>query len=114
MFKVVKIGDKEVPMMAMASADIYYKRVFGEDPLKIVTEQGTGESTGLLYNMGFILAKQAELRDRKKMLLLNEDAFIEWLEQFEYSDYLEALTDIASVYYGNKAISSQEKKENGQ
>lgn len=44
------------------------------------------------------------------MLLLNEDAFIEWLEQFEYSDYLEALSDIASVYYGNKAISSQEKK----
>ena len=42
MFKVVKIGDKEVPMMAMASTDIYYKRVFGEDPLKIVTEQGTG------------------------------------------------------------------------
>ena len=114
MFKVVKIGDKEVPMMAMASTDIYYKRVFGEDPLKIVTEQGTGESTGLLYNMGFILAKQAELRDRKKMMSLTMDNFVEWLDGFEYSDYIEALSEIAVVYYGNKAISSQEKKENGQ
>lgn len=114
MFKVVKIGDKDIPMMAMASTDIYYKRVFGEDPLRIVTGKNTGDSTSLLFNMGFILAKQAELRDRKKMMQLNEDAFIEWLEQFEYSDYLESLDKIAEVYYGNKAVNSQEKKENGQ
>lgn len=112
MYKVVKIGGKEVPMMAMASTDIYYKRVFGTDPLKVVTAQDTGDSTSLLFNMGFILAKQAELRDRKKMIQLNEDAFIEWLDQFEYSDYLEALDDIALVYYGNKVVDSQEKKEN--
>ena len=114
MYKVVKIGSKEVPMMAMASTDIYYKRVFGEDPLKIVTAQNTGDSTGLLFQMGFILAKQAELRDRKKMMALTLDGFVEWLDQFEYADYLEALSGIAEVYYGNKAVSSQEKKESGQ
>lgn len=114
MYKIVKIGDKEVPMMAMASSDVYYKRVFGEDPLKIVTAQNTGDSTGLLFQMGFILAKQAELRDRKKMMALTVNDYVDWLDQFEYSDYLESLDKIATVYYGNKAISSQEKKENGQ
>ena len=59
MYKVVKIGDKEVPMLAMASSGIYYKRLFGEDPLKVVTAQNDGDSTTLRFLMGFILAKQA-------------------------------------------------------
>jgi len=114
MYKLVKIGDKEVPMMAMASSDVYYKRVFGEDPLKIVTAQETGDSTNLLFQMGFILAKQAELRDRKKMMALTLNDYVDWLDQFEYSDYLESLSDVAAVYYGNKATTSQEKKETDQ
>ena len=114
MYKLVKIGDKEVPMMAMASSDVYYKRVFGEDPLKIVTAQETGDSTSLLFQMGFILAKQAELRDRKKMMALTLNDYVDWLDQFEYSDYIESLSDVAVVYYGNKATTSQEKKENDQ
>ena len=37
MYKVVTIGEKEVPMLSMASTDLYYKNAFGEDPLKIQT-----------------------------------------------------------------------------
>lgn len=111
MFKIVKIGDQDVPMLAMASADIYYKRVFREDPLKVITDNTTaGDKTQLLYKMGFILAKCAELKDRKQLLNLNENDFIDWLEQFEYGDYVAALTDVAEIYYGQKVVTSQEKK----
>ena len=114
MYKVVKIGDKEVPMLAMASSDIYYKRLFGEDPLKVVTAQNEGDNTALLFQMGFILAKQAELRDRKRMMALTMDNYIDWLDSMEYGDYIEALDQVAAVYYGNRITSSQEKKVSGQ
>ena len=111
MYKVVRIGDKEVPMLAMASADVYYKRVFHEDPLRVVTDsEGNGDRTALLFQMGFILAKAAE-KDRKGMMALTENDYLDWLEQFEYGDYVAALADVAAVYYGQKATTSQEKKD---
>ena len=114
MFKEVTIGDKTVPMLAMASADIYYKRVFKQDPLKTVTDADTnGDRTVLLFQMGFILAMAAQ-KDRKQMMTLTEDNYIDWLEQFDYGDYVGALNEVAEVYYGQKTMTAQEKKEGGQ
>ena len=64
--------------------------------------------------MGFIMAKFAELRSRKEMLKLNEDAYLEWLDQFTRAEYLDALTDIMSVYNGSRVETSAPKKEEDQ
>ena len=39
MYREVTIGDKNVPMLSMASVDLYYKNVFGEDPIKLQTQE---------------------------------------------------------------------------
>ena len=39
MYKEVTIGDKTIPMLSMASVDLYYKNVFGEDPIKLQTQE---------------------------------------------------------------------------
>ena len=111
MYRVIKIGDKEVPMLSMASVDVYYKRVFREDPLIKLADKDDDNAAkvSLAFPMGFIMAKFAELKDRKKMMQLTEDDYLDWLDQFEYGDYVEAAADIILTYYGQKAGSAHEK-----
>lgn len=115
MFDTVKIGDKDVPMLAMASADVYYKHCFGADPLAVQTQDDPPMSDviTLFQQMGFIMAKFAELKSRKEMLKLNEEAFIDWIEQFDRADLIKALPDIRAVYDGEKVTASEEKKQVG-
>lgn len=113
MFNIVKIGDHDVPMLAMASVDIYYKHCFGSDPLAVQTQENppTSEVIELFQRMGFIMAKFAETKSRKEMLKLNEESFIDWIEQFDRTEMIEALPDIRAVYDGEKVTTSQEKKQ---
>lgn len=113
MYDTVKIGEKEVPMLAMATVDIYYRHCFGEDPLVIQTQDNPDMARviQLFQQLGFIMAKFAETKSRKEMLKLNEESYLEWLEQFERNDIIAALPDIRAVYDGEKATSSQEKKQ---
>lgn len=112
-YKVIKIGDKEVPMMAMSSVAIYHKWVFGTDLNKIQFEEkySQGDRISLYCEMAFIMAKFAELKDRRKMRTLNQDAYLDWLEQFEYDDLVNALNEVSDLYLGQLSTKSQEKKE---
>ncbi len=116
MLATVKIGDKEVHMMSMASCDLYYKNCFGEDPIKVQSseEWSDWKATELMMGMGFIMAKFAEHSNRKEMLKLNEEAYLEWLDQFSRSDYIEVLPQIMDVYNGTRSTTSTPKKEEDQ
>lgn len=113
MFNTVKIGDKDVPMLAMASVDVYYKHCFGSDPLAVQAQDNPqiSDVIALFQRLGFIMAKFAETKSRKEMLKLNEESFIDWIEQFDRTDLMEALPDIRAVYDGEKITASQEKKQ---
>lgn len=113
MFREVKIGDKSVPMLAMASANIYYKRVFGRDAIVAQADAATdGERIAFYGEMGFIMAQMAKAKgDRKALLALNEERYIEWLEQFDASAYNAAIAKIAMVYEGQLSTDSEAKKE---
>ena len=112
MYNLVKIGDKEVPMLSTASVDYYYKAVFREDPIKIQTAAGTDEGAmiDLMVKMGFIMAKFAASTHRKDMLALNEDSFFEWLDNFERPDLFEALDQIQDTYEAQAESGSKAKK----
>ena len=81
MYKEVTIGDKTIPMLSMASVDLYYKNVFGEDPIKLQTqEMDPGDMVNFTIRMGFIMAEFAKRKERKEMMKLNENG-----RQFELS-----------------------------
>lgn len=111
MYNLIKIGTKDVPMLSMASVDVYYKNVFHEDPLKVQTEaQGPNEAITFYTKMAFIMAKFAECRDRKEMAKLNEDSYIEWLDQFDRLELMTALEGIQATYDGQSVTYTDAKK----
>lgn len=113
MFNVVKIGDKAVPMLAMASVDVYYAHVFHEDPLKVqLKAEDEADSVNFVIRMAFIMAKYAETKTRKGMMELNEDAFVEWLDQFDRFDLINALPDVQKTYDGQQLSTAEAKKNN--
>ena len=113
MYNNIKIGDKDVPMLSMASVDIYYRNIFHEDPVKLQTNEKTdqGDLVNFFLRMGFVMAKFAETKDRKEMNKLNEDAFLDWLDQFERGAYYDALGDIRLTYEGQAVTESDSKKK---
>lgn len=111
MYNVVKIGDVDVPMLSMASVDNYYRNIFREDPLKVQIEaKDAADSINFIIRMSFVMAKFAELKDRKEMLKLNEDSFYDWLDQFERNDLITALPDAQKTYEGQMLSSADAKK----
>lgn len=113
MYNLVSIGDKEVPMLAMASIDVYYRNIFHEDPVKRESElTGAAEAVEFYTRMGFVMAKFAEFKNRENMSKLNEDAFVEWLDQFDRMDMANALADVQKTYNGQSVTYADAKKNN--
>lgn len=112
MYNVVKIGDKDVPMLSMASVDLYYRNIFHEDAIKLQAKNDLdeGDLINFVMRMGFVMGKFAEVKDRKEMSKLNEDAFLEWLDQFDRIEYLNALADVRLTYEGQAVTASEAKK----
>lgn len=113
MFNNVKIGERMVPMMAMASCDVYYRNIFHEDAIKLQTKKDLdeGDLVNFIMKMGFVMAKFAELKDRKEMNKLNEDNYLDWLDQFDRAEYLSALGDVRLTYEGQAVTVSDAKKK---
>ena len=103
-------------MLSLASVDIFYLHIFHEDPIKKQARDDLDEGgmIDLMSKMGFVMAKYAELKDRKKMRELNEDAYLEWLEQFDRMELLEALGDVGKTYNGQNVTYAEEKKSSDQ
>lgn len=115
-FKAITIGDKEVPMLATASTPEYCKRIFHVDPIRVQSakEREAADYIDLYRRLAFVMAKQAETKcNRKELSALNEDSYLDWLDQFSYDDFSEAMEDIISVYEGQTVSTSEEKKEEG-
>lgn len=100
MYGKVKIGDKEVGMLANAASLYIYKNIFHEDFLKkIQAEEPDGD---IFQKMGFVMAKQAEIEKPSELMKLNIDSFYEWLQNFEALDVILAIDDISDLYLANK------------
>lgn len=113
MYSVVKIGGKDVPMLSMASVDVYYRNVFHDDPLTLQAHLSEeGEAIAFYERIGFIMAALAERKTREKMRELCEDDFLDWIDQFDRIDLLNALTDIQQVYNGQSVTNAEAKKNN--
>lgn len=115
MFRTIKVGDKDVPMLAMASVDNYYTHIFGEDPVAILEKANDtntfAPAVEMFKKMGFVMAKFAELKDRKALFRLTLDNYFDWLDEFDRKDLNEAVSAIREVYEGQRETTVEPKKK---
>ena len=63
MFQNVKIGEQEVPMLAMASVDHYYQVIFHEDPVALQADGKAQTPEGTIhFPRGALLDALADIR----------------------------------------------------
>lgn len=113
MYKIVNIGTQAIPMLANGATPYRFKQVFHMDLLKFFSEvdngkNGNGEVAGVVEQLGFIMAAQAEKRDMNR---IDISEFYEWLEAFEPTDLIRAGEEIMSVYASNIKQTSTAKKK---
>ena len=119
MFKTITIGEHEIDFLATAATPIRFNQVFsGEDFYGIITSEKMSDSTGTIAitKLAYVMAMQA--RNSKDDLpfpkvdyhALNNDTFVEWLEQFDPQDINDRLAEIAEVYMTSKKSVASPKK----
>lgn len=105
----VKIGEKDVEMVANAASPYLFKEIFHIDFLK--EAQAEQPDVSLFEKMGFVMAKQAEGLSHKDFLKLDASAYIDWLTGFEPLDVITAAGDISSLYMGQEKSTSVPKRK---
>ena len=113
MLKTVQIGEKEVNLLANAATPFRYKMVFGEDIMVALNQinnskRDEGEVIDIASQLAFIMNKQVEL-DREALKALTKDEYIEWLEEFESMDFVNATNEIFDLYLGTTKTTSKSK-----
>lgn len=111
MQKSIMIGDVEVAMRASAATAIRYRNTFHGDIMKELMEMNPEQIDSSviekIQKLAFIMAKSAE---GAKMTELTEDDYMEWLDQFDSLEMMQASKDIVTVYLGGKVSESELKK----
>lgn len=113
MFKVIKVGEKEVPMLANAATPIRYRQVFGKNLLQYFMGKASEEELAAVTGeLAYILARAGEGADMNR---LNIDDYIVWLEGFDATAFIDPniTTQIVDLYYGNMDGISRAKKNQG-
>lgn len=116
MYREIKVGEMSIPMLANGATPIRYRMVFGKDIMSEFnqSQDDVVKASSSLSELAFIMAKAAEaFNEKKAMTMLNQESYVEWLEQFEPLDLVLASEDIINLYMGNGETLSEAKKKAG-
>ena len=113
MLQIVKVGEKELNLLANAATPIRYKMVFGEDIMVAFNQingkkRDEGEILDISSQLAFIMNKQATC-DKEALKGLTKEVYIEWLEDFGPMDFVNASTEIFNTYLGTTGTTSKPK-----
>lgn len=107
----VKIGDREIPMMANGATNIYYRQLTKKDLLAFFTSQkknaDNADGIEALMPLAYVMAMQAEGRTTFSM-----DDYMAWLAEFEPLEIEMALDAVMNLYTNNKVSTATPKKNN--
>lgn len=121
MFKTLKLtladgSEKDFDFLATGTTQYRYKQLFRTDLMKDLTGiinsfNADGADFSTTDKLAFIMNCQAKKMDMNR---INDDMFMEWLEQFDSSTLIDNFNEFVGIYIGNKESTSNPKKEDGQ
>ena len=105
----VRLGENSVKLCGNAATAVRYKQVFHNDLLMSFKGMSAEDfDVDVVKQLAFIMFKQSETADFKQVTF--ED-YIEWLEQYEETDILNAAADIISCWLQNTKTLTKAKKK---
>lgn len=96
LYEKVQIGEDEVTLCSCGSTIKCYKDIFDEDFLTAISKDATDMNR--YVQMGFVMAKFAELNDRTAVSKLTKADFYDWLDKYTTGDLIVAVEKIANVF----------------
>lgn len=109
MLRGIKIGDKDVTLLANGATPVRYRQLFHKDLISRMNDsQSADDISDMASELCFIMAKAAEKVD---MNALTVEMYYDWLEQFETLDLINASEDIFTTYVGQNVTTSTAKKK---
>ena len=113
MLNTVKMGEKELTLLANAATPIRYKMIFSDDLMVAFNQingkkRDEGEILDMSSQLAFVMHKQATC-DRETLKGLTREDYIEWLEEFDAMDFVNASKEIFNTYLGTTGTTSKPK-----
>ena len=113
MYKVVKIGEEDMPLLSNGATPLRYRKIFHKDLLAEL-QKADENNLDFISEVGYIMAMQAGAKEgRINMDEITASTYETWLETFEPLDMLRASKEILKVYTANLKTTSMPKKNNG-
>jgi len=109
LYKDIKIGERNYKMCSAASVNIVYQNIFNDDFLAKLDMDNPGSAILPFMKMAFVMAKVGEL-GRKQANTLTEDDYEEWMDEFTFTDMINAMEEIQSFYLEASSGSVDSKK----
>lgn len=106
MKKTINIDGREMEFAANAATPFRFRQIFKKDLFSILGNEQKAQEEGIdtVAELAFVMNKQAEKAD---MAQLNEESFIEWLEQFGSMAFMETAEEILNVYLDTTASTAK-------
>ena len=114
MYGIIKIGEKEIPMLATAATPIKYRQVFQKNLLPYFMGKASDEDAAeMVGELAYVMAADADKQDTMK---LSMDGYLAWLEGFDPLAFVDGavVSEILALYQGNAASHADAKKNQNQ
>lgn len=103
----VRIGERDVDMVANGATPFIYKRIFRRD---FLTTTQT-DDMNVYTELAFVMSQQAVKPMSELLNNLTVDDFYAWVEGFEAMDIINKAAEIFAIYQGQANPSSTSKKK---
>lgn len=116
MFKTVNVGGKELKFRASAQTSFLYKKIFNKDILAVLSNVKESMDIDSILGLAYVMNLQAENPKTLDDIMhgkVSEVSFLQWLDDFEYTDLIDAefISSVTDAWLRNTETSTKSKNQ---